>query len=321
MTDKVLLEAKHIKQYFPAGGFGKNKKYLKAVDDISIELHEGETLALVGESGCGKTTLAKSMIYAIEPTEGEVLFEGEPLTKDTLDKHVVDMQMIFQDPLSSLNPRMTVFDIIAEPMRVCHTCSEKDMKERVYKLMDMVGLRRDVVFRYPHEFSGGQCQRIGIARALALNPKLIVCDEPVSALDVSIKAQIINMFADIQKETNVAYLFITHDLLTVRYVSHRVAVMYLGHLVELAETEELFKHPKHPYTRALLSAISVPDVDAKVKRIPIKGEVPSPLRVPTGCPFRTRCNHFKPECYEKMPDMQDVGNGHYVACTLIRSYK
>ena len=313
MTDKVLLEARHLKQYFPAGGFIK-KKYLKAVDDVSIVLHEGETLALVGESGCGKTTLAKSMIHAIEPTEGETYYEGQLLTKENLDKHLVDMQMIFQDPLSSLNPRMTVFDIIAEPMRVCGTCHGKELEDRVYHLMDMVGLRRDVVFRYPHEFSGGQCQRIGIARALALNPKLIVCDEPVSALDVSIKAQIINMFADIQKNTGVSYLFITHDLLTVRYVSHRIAVMYLGHIVELAETEELFARPLHPYTQALLSSVFLPDVDAKRNCIPLEGEVPSPLCVPTGCPFRERCRYAVDACAEKMPELCDAGNSHMVAC-------
>ena len=271
MTDKILLEARHIKKYFPVheGLFGR--KMMRAVDDVSLQIHEGETVALVGESGCGKSTFGKCILHAAEPTDGEVYFDGERIDRETIKKHVTDMQMIFQDPLSSLNPRMTVFDIIAEPMRVCRTCPESEIGDRVRELMDTVGLHKRHTYRYPHEFSGGQCQRIGIARALALRPRLLVCDEPVSALDVSIKAQIINMFADLQASTGVSYLFITHDLLTVRYVSHRIAVMYLGHIVEIAETEELYRNPLHPYTQALLSAIAVPDVDVRTERIVLEG--------------------------------------------------
>ena len=314
MTDRILLRAEHIKKYFPVSTGLFRKKMLKAVDDVSLYLREGETLALVGESGCGKSTLGKTLIHVLTPTEGTLEFDGESLNKDTLEKHITDMQMIFQDPLSSLNPRMTVYDIIAEPMIVCRTHSGDALEKRVYELMDLVGLRRDMANRYPHEFSGGQCQRIGIARALALDPKLIVCDEPVSALDVSIKAQIINMFDDIQKDTGVSYLFITHDLLTVRYISHRIAVMYLGRIIETADTEELFSNPLHPYTRALLSAISVPDVDAEIHRIPIEGEVPSPMNIPSGCPFRTRCRFAAPECAAAVPELRDMGGGHKAAC-------
>ena len=314
MKDKVLLEAKHICQYYPVSrGFFK-KSVIKAVDDVSLTIHKGETVALVGESGCGKSTLGRSLIFAEKPVKGEVWFKGELLTEKTLEKHYTGMQMIFQDPVSSLNPRMTVFNIIAEPLIVCRNMEGEKLASRVYELMDTVGLRRDMAFRYPHEFSGGQCQRIGIARAIALEPDLVVCDEPVSALDVSIKAQIINMFADIQKNTGVSYLFITHDLLTVRYVSHRIAVMYLGHIVELAETEELFARPLHPYTQALLSSVFLPDVDAKRNCIPLEGEVPSLLCVPTGCPFRERCRYAMDACAEKMPELCDAGNSHMVAC-------
>ena len=316
MTDKILLETKHLKKYYTANtGFFK-KTPIKVVDDVSLYIREGETLALVGESGCGKSTLGKTILHLVEPTDGEVWFDGELLTEETLPNHLTDLQMIFQDPTSSLNPRMNVFDIIAEPMIVCHTLEGKALEDRVYELMDRVGLRRDVAFRYPHEFSGGQCQRIGIARGLALYPKFFVCDEPVSALDVSIKAQIINMFKEIQDATNISYLFITHDLLTVRYVSHRIAVMYLGHIVETAETEELFSHPLHPYTQALLSAIFVPDVENQTTRIPVKGEVPSNMNVPSGCPFRTRCPHACERCAEVLPELTDVGGGHEVACLL-----
>lgn len=314
MTDKVILKAEHVKKYYsvPAGLFQKKEK--KIVDDISFEVHEGETVGLVGESGCGKSTLGKTLIHIIPATDGKIYYNGEELTDEVYDRCYTDMQMIFQDPLSALNPRMTVFDIIAEPLRICHVCEEDAVEARVYELMDEVGIHRHLAFRYPHEFSGGQCQRIGIARALALSPKLLVCDEPVSALDVSIKAQIINMFGDIQEKNNIAYLFITHDLLTVRYIAHRIAVMYLGHIVEIAKTEDLYENPIHPYTQVLLSAIAVPDVDKKTARIPLEGEVPSALNVPSGCPFRTRCRYCTEECSQIIPELKDFGNGHQVAC-------
>lgn len=314
MTDKVLLKAEHIKKYYqvPNGLFRKKPK--KIVDDVSLEIREGETVGLVGESGCGKSTLGKVLIGTVPPTNGSVIFDGKTVTKENAKDFVTDIQMIFQDPLSSLNPRMTVFDIIAEPLRVCKVCDKSEIESRVYNLFDTVGIHRHLAFRYPHEFSGGQCQRIGIARALALNPRLIVCDEPVSALDVSIKAQIINMFGDIQKEQNIALLFITHDLLTVRYIAHRIAVMYLGHIVEIADTEELYNHPLHPYTKALLSAIAVPDVDAKTARIPLEGEVPSAVNAPVGCPFCTRCSYATEECLKTAPELKEYKNGHKVAC-------
>ena len=314
MNDKVLLEAKDIKVYFESGAL--RKKVKKVLDGVSLTIHQGETLALVGESGCGKSSLGKAILGIYPVTAGEVFFDGERLTKENYDRTITEMQMIFQDPLSSLNPRMTVFDIIAEPMLVCKTCPKEELHDRVFALMKLVGLRRDLAYRYPHEFSGGQCQRIGIARALALEPRLIVCDEPVSALDVSIKAQIINMFGDIQKERNIAYLFITHDLLTVRYISHRIAVMYLGQIVELAETEDLFQNPLHPYTQALLSSIAVPDVDAEPQRIILEGEVPSHTALPEGCPFHTRCRYAADACKAGRPELKTVSGGHQVACLL-----
>lgn len=319
MEKEVLIEAEHIKMYFKQGGNIFNKQTVKAVDDVSLVIHKGETLGLVGESGCGKSTLGKCIIRLLEATDGKIKFKGEEITKKNENKFATDLQMIFQDPLSALNPRMTIFDIIAEPMIVQKTCNAEERKKRVYELMDFVGLRREMAQRYPHEFSGGQCQRIGIARAMALNPSFIVCDEPVSALDVSIKAQIINMFADIQKKTDVSYLFITHDLLTARYISHRTAVMYLGKIVEIASTDELYDNPAHPYTKALLSAISPPDLDAlkEKKRIALEGEIPSPLNTPSGCPFRTRCRYATEKCAGEMPPLKEISDGHYAACYLI----
>lgn len=314
MTNKELLRATNVRKYYKAsvGLFKKADK--KIVDDISLTIHEGETVGLVGESGCGKSTLGKVLIGVIPATSGEITYCGRPVNSLESGSHITELQMIFQDPLSALNPRMTVFDCIAEPLRVCRLCDKKDVESRVYELMDTVGIHRHLAFRYPHEFSGGQCQRIGIARALALRPKLLVCDEPVSALDVSIKAQIINMFRDIQQDLNIAYLFITHDLLTVRYVAHRIAVMYLGHIVEIAPTEELYKNPRHPYTQALLSAIAVPDVDTKSDRIVLHGEVPNSLHVPSGCPFRTRCPYAEEACASAFPPETDLGGGHTVCC-------
>ena len=319
MEKEVLIEAEHIKMYFKQSENIFNKQVLKAVDDVSLVIHKGETLGLVGESGCGKSTLGKCIIRLLKATSGTLKFKGEEVTKENEDKFTTEWQMIFQDPLSALNPRMTIFDIIAEPMIVQKICDATERKRRVYELMDFVGLRREMALRYPHEFSGGQCQRIGIARAMSLNPAFIVCDEPVSALDVSIKAQIINMFSDIQKNTDVSYLFITHDLLTARYISHRTAVMYLGKIVEIAPTDELYDHPAHPYTKALLSAISPPNLDdlKKKKRIALEGEIPSPLNAPSGCPFRTRCKYASTECGEKTPPLKEIANGHYAACYFI----
>ncbi len=318
LEKEVLLEAEHIKMYFNQGGGFLNKKTIKAVNDVSFVIHKGETLGLVGESGCGKSTLGKCIVRLLKQTSGSVKFRGEEITEKNEDKFASDLQMIFQDPLSALNPRMTIFDIIAEPMIVQKICKSEEIEKRVYALMDYVGLRREMSVRYPHEFSGGQCQRIGIARAMALNPAFIVCDEPVSALDVSIKAQIINMFADIQKKTDVSYLFITHDLLTARYISHRTAVMYLGQIVEIGPTNEVYDNPYHPYTKALLSAISPPDLDElkERKRIPLKGEIPSPLNTPSGCPFRTRCSYASEKCAEKAPPLKELKDGHFAACYL-----
>lgn len=316
MNDKVILRTEHLSKFFPYSAGLFKKKNLVAVKDVSLDIHEGETIGLVGESGCGKSTLGRMITGIIPQSEGKMYFNGEELDKEAYKKHVTDIQMIFQDPLSSLNPRMTIFEIIAEPLRVCKTCDKDEIKDKVYHLMDEVGIRKDRAYCYPHEFSGGQCQRVGIARAMALDPKLIICDEPVSALDVSIKAQIINMFADLQETHDVSYLFITHDLLTVRCVAHRIAVMYLGHIVELAQTDEIYDNPLHPYTKVLLSAIAVPDVDKKRERIKIKGEIPDPANAPSGCPFRTRCKYATDKCAQSMPELKDTGNNHFVACFL-----
>jgi len=343
--EKYLLEVEHLKQYFPIRtGFGKTTP-LKAVDDISFAIRPGETLGLVGESGCGKTTVGRTLLQLYKPTAGRIVFDGEVLfdsgevydengmpVLDANGKPVIDksrvknvdmlpyrkqMQMVFQDPYSSLNPRMTVEEIIAEPLDVHKLCANaKERHERVMELMELVGLNAEHATRYPHEFSGGQRQRIGIARALAVNPKFIVCDEPVSALDVSIQAQVINMFEDLQKKLGVAYLFIAHDLLVVHHISDRIGVMYLGHMMELADADELNANPIHPYTESLLSAVPIPDPETarKSKRIVLEGDVPSPLRMPSGCPFRTRCRYATEKCAEVCPPLTDRGNGHYVAC-------
>ena len=312
-----LLEVEHLKQYFPIRtGFFKTTP-LKAVDDISFTIDHGETLGLVGESGCGKTTVGRSILRLYEPTSGSVKFEGEEITSKNIQNLRKQMQMVFQDPYSSLNPRMTVEDIIGEPLDVHHLYeNRKERREKILYLMELVGLNAEHATRYAHEFSGGQRQRIGIARALAVNPKFIVCDEPVSALDVSIQAQVINMFEDLQEKLGVAYLFIAHDLLVVRHISKRIAVMYLGHMVEHAEANELMEHPIHPYTESLLSAVPIPDpVTARQKnRIMLEGDVPSPLKMPSGCPFRTRCRYATDKCAEACPELTDRGNGHFVAC-------
>ena len=312
-----LLEVEHLKQYFPIRtGFAKTTP-LKAVDDISFSIRNGETLGLVGESGCGKTTVGRSILRLYEPTDGKVSFEGTEITRNNIKSMRKQMQMVFQDPYSSLNPRMTVEDIIGEPLDVHHLYSNgKERREKILNLMELVGLNAEHATRYAHEFSGGQRQRIGIARALAVNPKFIVCDEPVSALDVSIQAQVINMFEELQEKLGVAYLFIAHVLLVVRHISNRIAVMYLGHMVELADSDELMDHPIHPYTESLLSAVPIPDPETarRKQRIVLEGDVPSPLNMPTGCPFRTRCRYATDKCAEAMPEFADRGNGHFVAC-------
>ncbi len=313
---EYLVEVEHLKQYFQVRSGFKNMT-LKAVDDVSFCIKPGETLGLVGESGCGKTTVGRSLLHLYDPTGGTVRFEGEEVTKKNIQRMRAKMQMVFQDPYSSLDPRMTAEDIIGEPLDVHRLCaSRKERRDKVISLMELVGLNSEHATRYAHEFSGGQRQRIGIARALAVDPKFIVCDEPVSALDVSIQAQVINMFEDLQNQLGVAYLFIAHDLLVVQHISNRIAVMYLGHVVELADANELMSDPKHPYTQSLLSAVPIPDPKTarKKNRIVLEGDVPSPLNMPSGCPFRTRCRYATEQCAMERPELTDRGGGHMVAC-------
>lgn len=313
---EYLVEVEHLKQYFQVRSGFKNMT-LKAVDDVSFCIKPGETLGLVGESGCGKTTVVRSLLHLYDPTGGTVRFEGEEVTKKNIQRMRAKMQMVFQDPYSSLDPRMTAEDIIGEPLDVHRLCaSRKERRDKVISLMELVGLNSEHATRYAHEFSGGQRQRIGIARALAVDPKFIVCDEPVSALDVSIQAQVINMFEDLQNQLGVAYLFIAHDLLVVQHISNRIAVMYLGHVVELADANELMSDPKHPYTQSLLSAVPIPDPKTarKKNRIVLEGDVPSPLNMPSGCPFRTRCRYATEQCAMERPELTDRGGGHMVAC-------
>ncbi len=320
--ERNLLEVSHLKQYFPVRQ-GFKTTYLKAVDDISFAIKPGETLGLVGESGCGKTTVGRTLLRLYQPTAGRIVFDGNVLF-DSEKKIDVDMmpyrrqmQMVFQDPYSSLNPRMTVEDIIGEPLDVHKLYSNKaERREKILDLMELVGLNAEHAARYAHEFSGGQRQRIGIARALAVNPKFIVCDEPVSALDVSIQAQVVNMFEELQDKLGVAYLFIAHDLLVVHHISDRIAVMYLGKMMEIADADELNNNPIHPYTLSLLSAVPIPDPETarKSKRIVLEGDVPSPLHMPSGCPFRTRCRYATEQCAAEMPPLSDRGDGHFVAC-------
>ena len=314
---EYLVEVKHLKQYFPVRtGFMKTIP-LKAVDDVSFSIRPGETLGLVGESGCGKTTVGRTLMHLYKPTAGEIYFEGKQVTEKNIGEFRKDMQMVFQDHYSSLDPRMTVEDIIGEPLDVHKLYSTKEeRRQKVMDLMSLVGLNAEHATRYVHEFSGGQRQRIGIARALAVNPKFIVCDEPVSALDVSIQAQVINMFEELQEKLGVAYLFIAHDLLVVHHISDRIAVMYLGRMVEMADADELNENPIHPYTLSLLSAVPVPDPKtAKAsQRIILEGDVPSPLNMPSGCAFRTRCRYATEQCAKECPALTDRGNGHMVAC-------
>lgn len=318
----TLLEVKGLKQYFNINlGFFRSKP-LKAVDDVSFSIRRGETLGLVGESGCGKTTVGRSILHLYQPTAGQVIYDGKEInSKESLKEFRKKATMVFQDPYSSLNPRMTVSDIVAEPLDVHHLYSTKqERNDRVLELLGYVGLNSEHASRYAHEFSGGQRQRIGIARALAVNPEFIVCDEPVSALDVSIQAQVINMFDDLQDKLGLTYLFIAHDLLVVRHISDRIAVMYLGKMVELADAEEIYSHPLHPYSQSLLSAVPLPDPKAARanKRIVLNGDIPSPLNAPSGCPFRTRCPHATEACAQSMPPFEEVEKGHFVACHRVR---
>ena len=316
--DNNLLEVKNLKQYFDISTGLLKSKPLKAVDDISFTIKKGETLGLVGESGCGKTTVGRSILQLYKPTGGEIFFKGEKIqSNESIKKLRKKAQMVFQDPYSSLNPRMTVGDIVGEPLDVMNLYkSKKERDDRINELMEIVGLSSEHATRYAHEFSGGQRQRIGIARALAVEPEFIVCDEPVSALDVSIQAQIINKFEDLQSQLGLTYLFIAHDLLVVKHISNRIAVMYLGRMMELAPAEELYNHPLHPYTISLLSAVPIPDPNfaRNHKRILLEGDVPSPLNMPSGCPFRTRCQRATKECGEIRPELREVAPGHMVAC-------
>ena len=320
--NKYLLEVEHLKQYFQVKE-GLKSVPLKAVDDVSFAIKPGETLGLVGESGCGKTTVGRTLLRLYQPTAGRIVFDGEVLYDS--EKHIdvnmlpyrKEMQMVFQDPYSSLDPRMTVEDIIGEPLDVHKLYTSKgERRDKILELMETVGLNAEHAMRYAHEFSGGQRQRIGIARALAVNPKFIVCDEPVSALDVSIQAQVVNMFEELQEKLGVAYLFIAHDLLVVHHISDRIAVMYLGHVMEIADADDLNNSPIHPYTLSLLSAVPIPDpiTARQSKRIILEGDVPSPLKMPSGCPFRTRCRYATEQCACEMPPLTDRGNDHFVAC-------
>ncbi len=325
MANEPLVRVQDLKMYFDVDKkmFSRHKRTLKAVDGVSFGIERGRTFGLVGESGCGKTTVGRTIVRLYTPTDGAIYYDGKDIAK--LDNKQIapyrrKMQMIFQDPYASLDPRMTVGDIIAEPIRAHKLYSnDSECKERVRELIATVGLKPDHISRYPHEFSGGQRQRIGIARALASNPEFIVCDEPISALDVSIQAQVVNELEELQASLGLTYLFVSHDLSMVRHISHDVGVMYLGHMVEMAPVEELFAHMQHPYTRALLSAVPIadPDLAAKSQRIVIQGDVPTPIDPPSGCPFRTRCPYAKDICAEQRPEMRDIGGGHYCACYMV----
>lgn len=349
MSEK-LVEVQHLQQYFPAGGMGKNKKYVQAVDDVSFAINKGETLGLVGESGCGKTTTGRTLLRLYEPTKGRILYDGEtlfdsgnvPLYNEdgtpVLDesgkpkfgkKTAVNMlpyrrkmQIVFQDPYASLDPRMTVGDIVGEAIDIHKLASSKaDRRERIIKMLERVGLNSEHANRYPHEFSGGQRQRVGIARALACNPEFIVCDEPISALDVSIQAQVINLLHDLQERMGLTYLFIAHDLNIVKYISDRIAVMYLGSMVELATSDELYANTLHPYSKALLSAVPIPDpkLEAQKKRQIIEGDVPSPINKPKGCAFSSRCPLACDKCRQSAPTLKEAAPGHFVACHLVEA--
>ena len=326
MDKQVLLKVRNLKKYFPVTSgiiFQRETGSVKAVDDISFDIFKGETLGLVGESGCGKSTVGRTVLQLYRPTAGQVQFDNINLVKQKgtgLRSIRRRLQMIFQDPYSSLNPRMTVGEIIAEPLKVHGIAKGSESSDKVRELLDMVGLNPDFVTRYPHEFSGGQRQRIAIARALAVNPEFIICDEPISALDVSIQAQIVNLLEELQSRLGLTYLFIAHDLSMVRHISHRVAVMYLGKMVELTERDRLYENPQHPYTKALLSAVPIPDpeVEERRSRIIMEGDVPSPLSPPKGCNFNTRCPIAEDRCFEEDPEFRQISEGHWCACHLVQ---
>ena len=316
-----LLKVEHLSKEFPAesGMFAKrfSKRVVSAVNDISFEIYPGETFGLVGESGCGKSTTGRTIMRLTKPTAGKEFFQGKDVAE--MSKHEIkdmrrEMQFIFQDPYASLNPRMTIGEIVSEPMTIHGVGTKEERIERVRELLDVVGLNPEHINRYPHEFSGGQRQRVGIARAFALKPKLIICDEPVSALDVSIQSQIVNLLKDLGSEDNLAYLFISHGLSVVKYISDRIGVMYLGNIVELAESQEMFDHPTHPYTEALLSAIPTTDVDSNREMIPLEGDIPSPVHPPKGCKFHTRCKYCTEICKHITPELVEMRPGHFVAC-------
>ncbi len=326
---KKLIEVQHLQQHFNAGGIGKNRRVVQAVDDVSFYINKGETLGLVGESGCGKTTTGRTLLRLYEPTDGRIIYDGQTIfdsgkLPDSKGRVAVDMlpyrrkmQIVFQDPYASLDPRMTIGDIVGEAIDIHKlAANEKDRHDRIISLLQRVGLNSEHANRYPHEFSGGQRQRVGIARALAVDPQFIVCDEPVSALDVSIQAQVVNMFEDLQQEMGLTYLFIAHDLSIVKHISNRIGVMYLGRMVELADSYELTFHSVHPYTRSLISAIPIadPKTARAAKRIVLEGDVPSPLNPPSGCRFRTRCPYADEQCACEVPEFKEVGPGHWAAC-------
>ena len=313
----ILLEVNHLKKYFPVKTGLFHTSYVKAVDDVSFFIRRGETFGLVGESGCGKTTLGRTVLRLIEPTEGEIIYDGKDITREEMLPYRRKMQIIFQDPYASLDPRMTVGDIVGEPLDIhkLYTTTE-ERREKINRLLATVGLNTEHANRFPHEFSGGQRQRIGIARALAVDPEFIVCDEPISALDVSIQAQVINMLEDLQQEQKLTYLFIAHDLSIVKHISSRIGVMYLGHMVAVTESRRLYQNPLHPYTQTLLSAIPIADPKASraKKRIILEGEIPSPINPPSGCPFRTRCPYCTDQCAREMPPLIEIEPGHFAAC-------
>lgn len=322
-SDDILIEVSNLKKYFPVKNqFIRNeKKFIKAVDGVSFEIRKGETFGLVGESGCGKSTLGRSITRLYDVTEGDIFFEGTniaKLNKREMKEYHGKMQIIFQDPYSSLNPSMNVEELINEPLALHSILTKKERLEKTEHLLEMVGLSKDDMEKFPHEFSGGQCQRIGIARAISTNPDFVLCDEPISALDVSIQAQVVNMLEDLQQDMGLTYLFVAHDLSMVRHISDRIGVMYLGNIVEISKSNDLYKNPLHPYTKALLSSIPIADpkkAKAAVRQI-IEGDIPSPMDIPSGCRFHTRCPYAKPICKEISPQMKEVENGHSVACHL-----